>query len=159
MSHYLHSFPTRRSSDLIEVWSANKKSRAADCRNKPTALQLVMSVSYTHLKAKVYPVLHGSAMFNIGINELLDAISSFINEMVALRQEWSNEISMQNIALFLSLIHIYHAQRMAMDSMLCRFKATYPAERIDSCLLYTSRTTSMPHWTGIPILPSTVSMK
>ena len=29
-------------------------------------------------KAKVYPVLHGSAMFNIGINELLDAISSFI---------------------------------------------------------------------------------
>ena len=50
------------------------------------------AVSYTHLdvykrqdywntiialvaKAKVYPVLHGSAMFNIGINELLDAIS------------------------------------------------------------------------------------
>ena len=26
----------------------------------------------------------------------------------------------------------YHVQRMAMDSMLCRFKATYPAERIDS---------------------------
>ena len=26
----------------------------------------------------------------------------------------------------------YHAQRMAMDSMLCRFKAIYPAERIDS---------------------------
>ena len=26
----------------------------------------------------------------------------------------------------------YHAQRMAMDSMLCRFKTTYPAERIDS---------------------------
>ena len=26
----------------------------------------------------------------------------------------------------------YHTQRMAMDSMLCRFKATYPAERIDS---------------------------
>ncbi|MDC7150476.1 tetracycline resistance ribosomal protection protein, partial [Parabacteroides johnsonii] len=29
-------------------------------------------------KAKVYPVLHGSAMFNIGINELMDAITSFI---------------------------------------------------------------------------------
>ena len=29
-------------------------------------------------------------------------------------------------------IEHYHAQRMAMDSMLCRFKATYPAERIDS---------------------------
>ena len=28
-------------------------------------------------KAKVYPVLHGSAMFNIGINELMDAITSF----------------------------------------------------------------------------------
>ena len=26
----------------------------------------------------------------------------------------------------------YHYQRMIMDSMLCRFKATYPAERIDS---------------------------
>lgn len=26
----------------------------------------------------------------------------------------------------------YHAKRMAMDSMLCRFKVTYPAERIDS---------------------------
>ena len=26
----------------------------------------------------------------------------------------------------------YHVRRMAMDSMLCRFKATYPAERIDS---------------------------
>lgn len=29
----------------------------------------------------------------------------------------------------------YHAQRMAMDSMLCRFKTTYPAERIDSVRL------------------------
>ena len=27
---------------------------------------------------------------------------------------------------------LYHAQRMSIDSMLCRFKATYPAERIDS---------------------------
>ena len=35
--------------------------------------------------------------------------------------EWDNE----------DLEH-YQAQRMAMDSMLCRFKATYPAERIDS---------------------------
>ena len=26
----------------------------------------------------------------------------------------------------------YHIRRMAIDSMLCRFKATYPAERIDS---------------------------
>ena len=26
----------------------------------------------------------------------------------------------------------YHVQRMAIDSMLCRFKAIYPAERIDS---------------------------
>ena len=26
----------------------------------------------------------------------------------------------------------YHYQRMAMDSMLCRFKMIYPAERIDS---------------------------
>ena len=26
----------------------------------------------------------------------------------------------------------YHARRMAIDSMLCRFKVTYPAERIDS---------------------------
>lgn len=26
----------------------------------------------------------------------------------------------------------YHIQRMAMDSMLCRFKAIYPVERIDS---------------------------
>ena len=29
-------------------------------------------------------------------------------------------------------VEYYHAQRMAMDSMLCRFKTTYPAERIDS---------------------------
>lgn len=29
-------------------------------------------------------------------------------------------------------IEHYHARRMAMDSMLCRFKVTYPAERIDS---------------------------
>src|SRR5574344_1772573 len=29
-------------------------------------------------------------------------------------------------------IEHYHSRRMAMDSMLCRFKATYPAERIDS---------------------------
>ena len=29
-------------------------------------------------------------------------------------------------------IEHYHARRMAMGSMLCRFKATYPAERIDS---------------------------
>ena len=35
--------------------------------------------------------------------------------------EWDNE----------DLEH-YHTQRMAIDSMLCRFKATYPAERIDS---------------------------
>ena len=27
---------------------------------------------------------------------------------------------------------LYRARRMTMDSMLCRFKATYPAERIDS---------------------------
>lgn len=27
---------------------------------------------------------------------------------------------------------LYHAQRMSIDSMLCRFKMTYPAERIDS---------------------------
>ncbi len=27
---------------------------------------------------------------------------------------------------------LYHDQRMSIDSMLCRFKATYPAERIDS---------------------------
>ena len=30
-------------------------------------------------------------------------------------------------------IEHYHARRMAMDSMLCRFKATYPAERIYQC--------------------------
>lgn len=35
--------------------------------------------------------------------------------------EWNND----------DLIH-YHTRRMAMDSMMCRFKATYPAERIDS---------------------------
>ena len=35
--------------------------------------------------------------------------------------EWDNE-DLEN----------YHAQRMAIDSMLCRFKMTYPAERIDS---------------------------
>lgn len=35
--------------------------------------------------------------------------------------EWDNE----------DLEH-YHTQRMAIDSMLCRFKMTYPAERIDS---------------------------
>lgn len=29
-------------------------------------------------------------------------------------------------------VEYYHAQCMAMDSMLCRFKTTYPAERIDS---------------------------
>ncbi|WP_373146628.1 hybrid sensor histidine kinase/response regulator [Bacteroides thetaiotaomicron] len=29
-------------------------------------------------------------------------------------------------------IGLYHARRMSIDSMLCRFKATYPAERIDS---------------------------
>lgn len=29
-------------------------------------------------------------------------------------------------------LEYYHYQRMVMDSMLCRFKATYPAERIDS---------------------------
>ena len=27
---------------------------------------------------------------------------------------------------------LYHARRMTMDSMLCRFKAIYPVERIDS---------------------------
>ena len=35
--------------------------------------------------------------------------------------EWNND----------DLKH-YHTWRMAMDSMLCRFKSTYPAERIDS---------------------------
>ena len=35
--------------------------------------------------------------------------------------EWNND----------DLKH-YHTRRMAMDSMLCRFKSTYPAERIDS---------------------------
>ncbi|MRY85125.1 ATP-binding protein [Parabacteroides distasonis] len=35
--------------------------------------------------------------------------------------EWNND----------DLKH-YHTRRMAMDSMLCRFKASYPAERIDS---------------------------
>ena len=29
-------------------------------------------------------------------------------------------------------VECYHAQRMAIDSMLCRFKTTYPADRIDS---------------------------
>ena len=29
-------------------------------------------------------------------------------------------------------LELYHARRMSIDSMLCRFKATYPAERIDS---------------------------
>ena len=29
-------------------------------------------------------------------------------------------------------MELYHTQRIAMDSMLCRFKAIYPAERIDS---------------------------
>lgn len=32
---------------------------------------------------------------------------------------------------YADLVH-YHYQRMAMDSMLCRFKTIYPAERIDS---------------------------
>ena len=35
--------------------------------------------------------------------------------------EWNND----------DLKH-YHTRRMAMDSMLCRFKSTYPGERIDS---------------------------
>ena len=30
---------------------------------------------------------------------------------------------------------LYHARRMSIDSMFCRFKATYPAERIDSVRL------------------------
>lgn len=29
-------------------------------------------------------------------------------------------------------LECYHIQRMAMDSMLCRFKTIYPVERIDS---------------------------
>ncbi len=43
---------------------------------------------------------------------------SLLGEMIL---EWDDE----------DLEH-YHTRRMAMDSMLCRFKATYPAERIDS---------------------------
>ena len=43
---------------------------------------------------------------------------SLLGEMIL---EWDND----------DLEH-YHTRRMAMDSMLCRFKVTYPAERIDS---------------------------
>ena len=42
---------------------------------------------------------------------------SLLSEMIL---EWDND----------DLEH-YHTRRMAMDSMLCRFKVTYPAERID----------------------------
>lgn len=45
--------------------------------------------------------------------------------------EWKNE----------DMEH-YHAQRIAMDSLLCRFKTVYPVERIDSvCLLLESKET------------------
>lgn len=43
---------------------------------------------------------------------------SLLGEMLL---EWNNED-----------LEYYHARRMAIDSMLCRFKMTYPTERIDS---------------------------
>ena len=58
--------------------------------------------------------------FRMGINNIHIQLIKFslLGESVL---EWDDE----------ELEH-YHIQRMAMDSMLCRFKAIYPAERIDS---------------------------
>ena len=62
-------FVCNHDDDILERYLADSEISPADYWN--TIIALVA-------KAKVYPVLHGSAMFNIGINELLDAISSFI---------------------------------------------------------------------------------
>ena len=62
-------FVCNHDDDILERYLADSEISPADYWN--TIIALVA-------KAKVYPVLHGSAMFNIGINELLDAITSFI---------------------------------------------------------------------------------
>ena len=62
-------FVCNHDDNILERYLADSEISPADYWN--TIIDLVA-------KAKVYPVLHGSAMFNIGINELLDAISSFI---------------------------------------------------------------------------------
>ncbi len=62
-------FVCNHDDNILERYLADSEISPADYWN--TIIALVA-------KAKVYPVLHGSAMFNIGINELLDAISSFI---------------------------------------------------------------------------------
>ncbi|RGD33534.1 GTP-binding protein, partial [Bacteroides sp. AM18-9] len=62
-------FVCNHDDNILERYLADSEISPADYWN--TIIALVA-------KAKVYPVLHGSAMFNIGINELLDAITSFI---------------------------------------------------------------------------------
>ncbi|MCG2652589.1 tetracycline resistance ribosomal protection protein [Alloprevotella tannerae] len=62
-------FVCNHDDDILELYLADKEILPADYWNAIIALVA---------KAKAYPVLHGSAMCNIGINELLDAIISFI---------------------------------------------------------------------------------
>ena len=62
-------FVCNHDDDILERYLSDSEISPADYWN--TIIALVA-------KAKVYPVLHGSAMFNIGINELMDAITSFI---------------------------------------------------------------------------------
>ena len=81
--------------------------------NYPTALEGALKlkeISYIH--AEGYPA---AEMKNINIQMIK---FSLLGETIL---EWNDKD-----------IEHYHARRMAMDSMLCRFKVTYPAERIDS---------------------------
>ena len=73
-------FVCNHDDDILERYLADSEISPADYWN--TIIALVA-------KAKVYPVLHGSAMFNIGINELLDAISSFSSSGISLKQTFS----------------------------------------------------------------------
>lgn len=74
-------FVCNHDDNILERYLADSEISPADYWN--TIIDLVA-------KAKVYPVLHGSAMFNIGINELLDAISSFYtSSRISLKQTFS----------------------------------------------------------------------
>ena len=91
-------FVCNHDDDILELYLADKEILPADYWNAIIALVA---------KAKAYPVLHGSAMCNIGINELLDAIISFIFPPASVPNRLSAYLLFLNMENFFKLYYQY----------------------------------------------------
>lgn len=90
-------------------------------------LMCLLTVSIMYLWFHEWRELEKLETENWRVNAFRQEVHHIYGEMAGLSLlgecvlEWENDE-----------LEYYHIQHMAMDSMLCRFKAIYPAERIDS---------------------------